>query len=394
MGIWIYQLTFLSLAYLFPADEGKDLTWYKGNLHTHSYWSDGDEFPEMVIDWYKTHGYHFLALSEHNILAMGEKWVKIPDSRMYLEGFDRYSEKFGPGWVVSKIDSGRTHVKLKTYPEYKPLFEDERFIILPSEEITDSFEGKPLHLNATNIESLIAPQHGKSVFEVLQNNIDAVNAQRRQTGIPMFPHINHPNFGFAITVEDMIGLRGERFFEVYNGHPYVHNYGDSLHPGTEEMWDRINIAYLSKGVPPMYGLATDDSHNYHSFGTAFSNAGRGWVMVQAETLSAAAIVDALERGRFYASTGVTLQEISIGRERIRVRVLPEDGVRYKIEFIGARKGDFRSMLLQSTNGSEASFRLSKDYLFVRARIVSNKAKANPFQAGDFETAWTQPVVFK
>ena len=22
--------------------------WFKGNLHTHSYWSDGDEFPEVI----------------------------------------------------------------------------------------------------------------------------------------------------------------------------------------------------------------------------------------------------------------------------------------------------------------------------------------------------------
>ena len=45
--------------------------WYKGNLHTHSYWSDGDEFPEMITDWYKSAGYHFMALSDHNILAEG-----------------------------------------------------------------------------------------------------------------------------------------------------------------------------------------------------------------------------------------------------------------------------------------------------------------------------------
>ena len=33
--------------------------WWKGNLHTHSYWSDGDDYPEMIADWYKTNGYHF-----------------------------------------------------------------------------------------------------------------------------------------------------------------------------------------------------------------------------------------------------------------------------------------------------------------------------------------------
>ena len=35
--------------------------YWKGNLHTHSLWSDGDDFPEMIVDWYKRHGYQFLA---------------------------------------------------------------------------------------------------------------------------------------------------------------------------------------------------------------------------------------------------------------------------------------------------------------------------------------------
>ena len=42
--------------------------WFKGNLHTHSLWSDGDDYPEMIADWYKRSGYHFLAISDHNVL--------------------------------------------------------------------------------------------------------------------------------------------------------------------------------------------------------------------------------------------------------------------------------------------------------------------------------------
>src|SRR5688572_900907 len=48
--------------------------WWKGNLHTHTFWSDGDDFPEMVAEWYRTRGYHFLALTDHNVLAQGIKW--------------------------------------------------------------------------------------------------------------------------------------------------------------------------------------------------------------------------------------------------------------------------------------------------------------------------------
>nr|MBA3762074.1 hypothetical protein [Chthoniobacterales bacterium] len=32
------------------------LRWWKGNLHTHSLWSDGDDYPEMIVEWYKGHG--------------------------------------------------------------------------------------------------------------------------------------------------------------------------------------------------------------------------------------------------------------------------------------------------------------------------------------------------
>jgi len=38
------------------------LSWYQGNTHGHSFWSDGGEFPEMIADWYKQHGYDFVAL--------------------------------------------------------------------------------------------------------------------------------------------------------------------------------------------------------------------------------------------------------------------------------------------------------------------------------------------
>ena len=51
--------------------------WFKGNLHTHSLWSDGDDYPEMIADRYKQAGYHFLAISDHNVLAEGTRWLEL-----------------------------------------------------------------------------------------------------------------------------------------------------------------------------------------------------------------------------------------------------------------------------------------------------------------------------
>lgn len=373
------------------AQKESDRKWYKGNLHTHSYWSDGDEYPEMIMDWYKTNGYDFIALSDHNILAEGEKWITVRKSRMYEEGFEKYLEKYGKDWVTYKTDTGRIQVKLKTYAQYKPLFEDDNFLIIQSEEITNKFEGKPIHMNATNVRTLIPPQTGESVTEVMQRSVDAVLKQRQETGVPMFPHINHPNFYYAITAQDIIGVHGERFFEVHNGHPQVHNYGDSLRPGIEYMWDMINIAYHKKNQPLLLGLATDDSHNYHQFGTPYSNAGRGWVMVRADSLSASSLIRAMEAGDFYATTGVVLEEMEAGAKSLYVKVKEEPGINYEIQFIGATAEDQESRVLKTLSGTEASFELLPEYIFVRAKIVSDKLKPNPFQDGDFETAWTQPV---
>jgi len=368
--------------------------WFKGNLHTHSYWSDGDEFPEVIMDWYKSHDYQFVALTDHNTLAEGEKWKVISQDSIYQNAFKSYLQKYGTSWVNYKIDSlNNTQVKLKTYEEYKGQFEEaEKFLIIQSEEITDDFEGKPLHMNATNIKKKIDPQGGNSIVEVLQNNIDAVIKQRDELDVPMIAHVNHPNFGYAISLEDMIALRNEKYFEVYNGHHMVHNSGDATHISTEKMWDIINIAYIEKQLPLMYGLATDDAHHYHAKGKEWSNAGRGWIVVRADSLNPKSLIEAMEVGDFYASTGVELNRLIIDENRISIEVNPESGVSYEIVFIGCKKGKRMPEELMSAEGVKASFELTDDLLFVRCKIISSKLHGNPIEDLLYETAWTQPVL--
>jgi len=73
--------------------------WWKGNLHTHTFWSDGDDFPEMVADWYREHGYHFLTLSDHNVQSVRERWESIADLNedAGVDAVARYWARFGDG---------------------------------------------------------------------------------------------------------------------------------------------------------------------------------------------------------------------------------------------------------------------------------------------------------
>ncbi len=296
-----------------------------------------------------------------------------------------------------KTDSaGKISVKLKTLEEFRPLFEEkEKFLIIQAEEVSDGFEGKPIHMNALNIKELLQPRHGNSVAEVMQNNLDAVYEQRRRTGQPMIPHINHPNFGWAIKADDMRGLRGERFFEVYNGHPRVHNYGDSTTFGMDELWDDLLISYLEDGKPPLYGLATDDSHNYLEYKVGLSNPGRGWIMVRAEELTPKALISAMEKGDFYATTGVLFKKLQADKGTLAVEVDAKKDTQYTIQFWGARQTSnpkSERVLLKEVKSTLASYKLTDKDLYVRAKIISDTPQKNPFQEGDVEKAWTQPLV--
>ena len=138
-----------------PAADRGTWRWYKGNTHTHTLQSDGDTTPDEVTRWYKERGYHFLVLSDHNVLT-----------------------------PVAELAS------MHAVPE--------QFLMVPGEEVTDAFGKKPLHVNGLNVERLVEPQHGGSVAETVQRNVDAIRAAR---GVP---HINHPNYGWAITAAELI----------------------------------------------------------------------------------------------------------------------------------------------------------------------------------------------
>lgn len=387
--VYIFAVIFLS-----GCQEKEQPQWYKGNLHTHSYWSDGDDYPEMIMKWYKDNDYDFVALSDHNILAEGEKWIEVEKGSVNEDTFNSYLDTF-EDWVEFEENEDYYRVRLKTLEEYRKLFEEEEsFLIIKSEEITDGFEDKPVHVNATNIQELIKPQGGNSVADVMQNNIDAVLEQREETGEPMFPHINHPNFGWSITTQDLKKLEGERFFEVYNGHPLVHNEGDSLHSGTEKMWDEVITHYLLEGKPMMYGIAVDDAHHYQEMNTDLANPGRGWIQVKSNKLSPDSLITAMEQGDFYASTGVRLRSIEFDGSTLSIEIAGEEGVSYATQFIGTKVDSLNQtgQIFKTVNGTDASYTLKGDEMYIRAKIESDKKKENPYTEGEVEVAWIQPVV--
>ncbi len=406
-----------------PAPEA--VRWWKGNLHTHTFWSDGDDFPEMVADWYRERGYHFLALSDHNVLARGIRWM--PEAELVKRGgpdvVTRCAERFGAAWVERRGTGNAAEVRLKPLDEFRTRVEErDRFLLIPAEEISDKAEGVPLHINATNIAEPIQPLGGKTVIEAINANLRAVHEQAERAGREILAHLNHPNYHYAITPHDLAHAVIERHFEVFNGHPHVNQRGDARRPGVDRLWDIANtIRLVDLAAPPLFGLATDDSHDFHG-PPEDSRPGRGWVMVRAAYLTPEHVVRAIKHGDFYASTGVELQHVGYDADRkvLRVMVRPAAGATYTVQFIGSLAGvdtrgapleaaatpaadakergrhrhrysDRIGEVLATVEGVDAEYRLTGRELYVRAVVTSSEPPADPVWEGQKQQAWTQPV---
>jgi hypothetical protein len=245
----------------------------------------------------------------------------------------------------------------------------------------------------------------------MSNNLRAAQEQADKLGQEILVHLNHPNFGYAITAEDLAHVVQEQFFEVFNGHDAINHLGDETHPGDEKIWDIANTIRIGQlDARPLYGLGTDDSHHYH--GRGMSRPGRSWVMVRAKHLTPEALILAMRAGDFYASSGVTLDDVRFDDETrtLTVDIAAEAGIGYAIEFIGTPR-DVLNVTAEpngsaETNASpdprigsvlariereQASYTLSGDELYVRAVVTSTRRHPDPTFENQYEQAWTQPV---
>jgi hypothetical protein len=398
----ISMTTLLLLSACASQPQGNDSArWWKGNMHTHSLWSDGADFPEMIADWYQRRGYNFVAVTEHDMLQEGERWVDInapdpgwpPRNASAKAALPGYRDRFGAAWVQERTDGGKHLVRLRGLSEYRSMFErQDTFLFIMSEEITDKGGA---HLNAHNVDVAILPRGGASSPERIRNNIAAVDERRAASGRMMLSVVNHPNYTWTLKADEIANIPGARLFEVYNGHTMTNSAGDATHPSTDQMWDIILTMRHRSGGGPIYGVATDDAHEYRTYSDTISMPGRGWVMVRAERLGTEQLLSALYNGDFYASTGVMLQDVRRDARGISIAIVPEPNTTYRTQFIGTRRSGPTGEVLLEVEGITAQYAFRGDERYVRAKVTSSRPQADPVRGKTLnqrQTAWIQPVL--
>lgn len=289
--------------------------WLRANLHTHTNNSDGDSPPAEVVAWYRDAGYDVLAITDHDLLTDPADLAEVAGPMLLVRG----------------------------------------------EELTSG----DVHVNGLGVPRRVAPTMAGDVRARLQGNIDTI---REAGGVPS---VNHPNFRWQVSPDDLAELRDLRLFEIHNAGPATNNlgHGDGR-PSVEAVWDQL----LTAGHR-MVGIAVDDAHHFRVWGRTYSNPGRAWMMVRAEATEPG-VLGALEAGDCYASTGVTLGEFVARDGEVVIEAAPRWDVTFRTTFVG-RGG----RLLDDQRGPSARYRLRGGDGYVRARVEDS----------DGLVAWTQPL---
>ncbi len=329
--------------------------WYKGNAHTHTViCGHADTHPDTVARWYLDRGYNFLILSEHNHFINPDSVNLPPDRR-------------------------------------------KDFILIPGEEVTDH---RHVHTTGMNVHRVL-PAHrpdplpdslpeGYENFKVylMQKHTDSIR------GVGGIPILNHPNWESGVPASNIEQVNSLNMIELFNGHPEVNNFGSDQHPSMEQKWDSL----LSAGRK-IYAVSSDDAHYFHEWGPEISNPGRGWVMVRSEKLSSEAISDAMEKGDFYATSGVILSKVNISDGSYEVVVDEKATIKsianpyvagyktesqtpgFTIEFIIDN-----GQVIETTLGESAKITVPDNCSYLRAKMTFTTSNGH-----EQFFAWTQPL---
>lgn len=172
------------------------------------------------------------------------------------------------------------------------------------------------------------------------------------------PFLNHPRWStIPLSALQVINEMKNNLshLEIYNG------VTDSPTTFDSSLWDSV----LTTGRI-MYGVASDDSHKP-------SNQEKGWICVYASSREQNQLVEAIQKGDFYASNGIVLDTIGYAGDHLYVKSANGTIIR----FVG-RGGQ----LLSTINSAEGTYRVSGSEGYVRAEISNDQN----------QTAWTQPMM--
>lgn len=258
------------MKHLFPENG----TFYKANLHAHTNLSDGTLSPFEVKALYKENGYDIVAFTDHEVMV--DQSDLCDDTFLALNGYE-----------MSFARAGRSTPTIPTC---------HLNLIAKSSAVKKQIAVDFSLLNEKQAQALLGYAPFQRVYDTA--NINEVLSLCSEAGF--FPVLNHP-FWSLQDPKDFSLFEGILGVEVYN-HLCRKN-------GSADKSAAALDAFIEKGKFPL-PLACDDNHNQLPQGDPLFDSFGGFEMICAPSLSYDAVIEALEAGYAYASTGPLFESLT------------------------------------------------------------------------------------
>jgi len=144
-------------------------------------------------------------------------------------------------------------------------------------------------------------------FAPYKDGETAAEVATRALAAGAFVALAHPQW-YTLTEADVISLGDVHAIETFNSGGEITEMGDS--------WHYIDL--MSMRGRRYGGVAGDDAHFNKDDYLG------GWVMVRSTSLDPDALLEALKNGHYYSSTGITIHDVQITADTVRVRCSPAE----------------------------------------------------------------------
>ena len=283
------------------------LPFYKGNLHMHTTCSDGVLSPEAAIALYQAQGYDFVAITDHDTVALETQLV-------------------------------------------------QGLLVLSGMEVAYDLPGEELHIVGIGIpkaiEQSLMYQYGP------QHAIDTIRAFGGRAILA------HPAWSLN-TLATISGLQHLSAAEIYNSISTAPR--NCLRADSSSLLD---MAAAHGCLHPL--VAVDDAHFYEGEHC------KSFVMVQAETRTQAALLNAIDQGRFYASQGPIVKQLSVDTQQIRIECSPVSTI---IFYSNLSWVTGRCRMGEGLTSSVYTLPTQTGETFVRCQMIDAQGRS----------AWTNPI---
>ena len=307
-------------------DENK--SFFKANLHCHSNQSDGKHTPSEVKAEYKKRGYSIVAFTDHEHLI--DNSHLSDDEFLAITAFELgFKEK------PSEHSASNPNMRVTHFNAYA---------LNPHNDITSCYSSIYDYYGS---EELRASIKRDGEYNRLQTT-DGINEVLRILNEKGFiVCYNHPTWSLE-NATHYLGYKGLFAVEIYNGGSVLNGSCDDEH-----VYDD-----LLRAGNKLFCICADDMHS-------FANGFGGWVCINAEKLEYPTILNALQQGDFYASTGPQIFSLVRDENKVKIKTSPCQ----KISFL---TGTRRAVALRAKDGeslNEGEFTLKDTDNYFRIRVT-------------------------